>query len=140
MTRGLAHRLRPHGASQDEIRGCRGRRTSMTSVAATPAGYETRVGERGPALRRRGSSVAIARCPSAQNPPILSLRREATSALGSNNERPFRPELEARGALQDSARVIAHRPLDHPPTRIEILVMGAGRNRRARSATMNRWP
>ena len=112
------------GASQDEIEAAARAAHIHDFIAATPAGYETRVGERG--LKLSGGEkqrVAIART-LLKNPPIL-IFDEATSALDSNNERAIQAELEAVG--QDkTVLVIAHR-LSTITDAHEILVMDAGR-------------
>mgnify|MGYP000852484267 FL=1 len=112
------------GASQDEIEAAARAAHIHDFIAATPDGYETRVGERG--LKLSGGEkqrVAIART-LLKNPPIL-IFDEATSALDSNNERAIQAELEAVG--QDkTVLVIAHR-LSTITDAHEILVMDAGR-------------
>ncbi|MEO3692680.1 ABCB family ABC transporter ATP-binding protein/permease [Roseateles paludis] len=112
------------GASQVEIEAAARAAHIHDFIAATPAGYETRVGERG--LKLSGGEkqrVAIART-LLKNPPIL-IFDEATSALDSNNERAIQAELEAVG--QDkTVLVIAHR-LSTVTDAHEILVMDAGR-------------
>ena len=92
-------------------------------IAATPQGYETRVGERG--LKLSGGEkqrVAIART-LLKNPPIL-IFDEATSALDSANERAIQNELRS-AAQGKTSLVIAHR-LSTVVEAHEILVMEAG--------------
>ena len=92
-------------------------------IAATPQGYETRVGERG--LKLSGGEkqrVAIART-LLKNPPIL-IFDEATSALDSANERAIQNELRS-AAQGKTSLVIAHR-LSTVVEAHEILVMDAG--------------
>jgi ATP-binding cassette subfamily B protein len=112
------------GASQDEIEAAARAAHIHDFITATPAGYQTMVGERG--LKLSGGEkqrVAIART-LLKNPPIL-IFDEATSALDSNNERAIQAELEAVG--QDkTVLVIAHR-LSTVTDAHEILVMDAGR-------------
>jgi ATP-binding cassette subfamily B protein len=93
-------------------------------IAATPAGYDTMVGERG--LKLSGGEkqrVAIART-LLKNPPILVFD-EATSALDSANERAIQAELQ-RIAQSKTTLVIAHR-LSTVVDAHEILVMENGR-------------
>ena len=93
-------------------------------ISATPAGYATRVGERG--LKLSGGEkqrVAIART-LLKNPPIL-IFDEATSALDSANERAIQAELQSV-AQNKTTLVIAHR-LSTVVDAHEILVMDAGR-------------
>jgi ATP-binding cassette, subfamily B, heavy metal transporter len=93
-------------------------------IAATPAGYQTMVGERG--LKLSGGEkqrVAIART-LLKNPPIL-IFDEATSALDSANERAIQGELQ-NVAQNKTTLVIAHR-LSTVVDAHEILVMDAGR-------------
>jgi ATP-binding cassette, subfamily B, heavy metal transporter len=93
-------------------------------ITSTPKGYATMVGERG--LKLSGGEkqrVAIART-LLKNPPIL-IFDEATSALGSANERAIQAELQ--GVAQNKTTlVIAHR-LSTVVDAHEILVMDAGR-------------
>ncbi len=92
-------------------------------ICATPAGYETQVGERG--LKLSGGEkqrVAIART-LLKNPPILVLD-EATSALDSANERAIQSELQ-NVANNRTTLVIAHR-LSTVVDAHEILVLEAG--------------
>ena len=93
-------------------------------ISATPAGYQTMVGERG--LKLSGGEkqrVAIART-LLKNPPIL-IFDEATSALDSANERAIQGELQ-NVAQNKTTLVIAHR-LSTVVDAHEILVMDAGR-------------
>jgi ATP-binding cassette, subfamily B, heavy metal transporter len=93
-------------------------------INATPAGYNTMVGERG--LKLSGGEkqrVAIART-LLKNPPIL-IFDEATSALDSANERAIQAELQSV-AQNKTTLVIAHR-LSTVVDAHEILVMDAGR-------------
>jgi ATP-binding cassette, subfamily B, heavy metal transporter len=93
-------------------------------IAATPAGYDTMVGERG--LKLSGGEkqrVAIART-LLKNPPVL-IFDEATSALDSANERAIQAELRAVSQGK-TALVIAHR-LSTVVDAHEIVVMEAGR-------------
>jgi ABC-type transport system involved in Fe-S cluster assembly fused permease/ATPase subunit len=93
-------------------------------IAATPAGYQTMVGERG--LKLSGGEkqrVAIART-LLKNPPIL-IFDEATSALDSANERAIQGELQ-NVAQNKTTLVIAHR-LSTVVDAHKILVMDAGR-------------
>ncbi len=93
-------------------------------ISATPAGYDTMVGERG--LKLSGGEkqrVAIART-LLKNPPIL-IFDEATSALDSANERAIQAELQSV-AQNKTTLVIAHR-LSTVVEAHEILVMDAGR-------------
>ncbi len=93
-------------------------------IEATPAGYDTMVGERG--LKLSGGEkqrVAIART-LLKNPPVL-IFDEATSALDSANERAIQAELQSV-AQNKTTLVIAHR-LSTVVDAHEILVMEAGR-------------
>ena len=111
--RGLQHRLRPHGASQDEIEAAARAAHIHDFIAATPAGYETRVGERGLKLRRREAARGH-RADPAQEPADPDLRR---SHLGARLQQRARHSGRAggRGARQDGA---GHRAPPRPsPTR-----------------------
>ena len=93
-------------------------------ISATPAGYQTMVGERG--LKLSGGEkqrVAIART-LLKNPSIM-IFDEATSALDSANERAIQAELQ-NVAYNKTTLVIAHR-LSTVVDAHEILVMDAGR-------------
>jgi ATP-binding cassette subfamily B protein len=93
-------------------------------ISATPAGYDTLVGERG--LKLSGGEkqrVAIART-LLKNPPIL-IFDEATSALDSRNERAIQAELKS-AAQGKTALVIAHR-LSTVADAHRIVVLEAGR-------------
>jgi ATP-binding cassette subfamily B protein len=93
-------------------------------IAATPLGYQTRVGERG--LKLSGGEkqrVAIART-LLKNPPVV-IFDEATSALDSANERAIQSELRT-AAQNKTTLVIAHR-LSTVVDAHEILVMDGGR-------------
>jgi ATP-binding cassette, subfamily B, heavy metal transporter len=95
------------GASTDEVVAVARAAHIHDFIAATPAGYETMVGERG--LKLSGGEkqrVAIART-LLKNPPIL-IFDEATSALDSANERAIQAEIRA-AAQGKTALVIAHR-------------------------------
>jgi ATP-binding cassette subfamily B protein len=95
------------GATREEIEAAARAAHIHDFVAGTPAGYETRVGERG--LKLSGGEkqrVAIART-LLKNPPVLVFD-EATSALDSANERAIQAELRA-AARGKTALVIAHR-------------------------------
>jgi ABC-type transport system involved in Fe-S cluster assembly fused permease/ATPase subunit len=112
------------GASQEEVEAAARAAHIHGFIAATPLGYDTRVGERG--LKLSGGEkqrVAIART-LLKNPPIL-IFDEATSALDSTNERAIQAELESVG--QDkTVLVIAHR-LSTVVDAHEILVLEQGR-------------
>src|SRR5205814_8326880 len=95
------------GASRGEIEGAARAAHIHEFISATPAGYETMVGERG--LKLSGGEkqrVAIARTP-LKNPPTM-IFDEATSALDSANERAMQAELKGV-ARNKTALVIAHR-------------------------------
>ncbi len=93
-------------------------------VAQLPAGYDSRVGERG--LKLSGGEkqrVAIARA-LLKNPPVL-IFDEATSALDSQTEKAIQGSIEA-AARGRTTLVVAHR-LSTIMDADEILVMAAGR-------------
>lgn len=93
-------------------------------IASLPAGYETRVGERG--LKLSGGEkqrVAIARA-LLKNPPIL-IFDEATSALDSHTEKAIQANLR-EVAQGRTTLIIAHR-LSTIMDADEILVMDGGR-------------
>jgi ATP-binding cassette subfamily B protein len=93
-------------------------------IATLPAGYETKVGERG--LKLSGGEkqrVAIARAV-LKNPRIL-IFDEATSALDSRSEKAIQAELE-RIAQGRTTLVIAHR-LSTVMDADQILVLSHGR-------------
>ena len=92
-------------------------------IVATPAGYDTLVGERG--LKLSGGEkqrVAIART-LLKNPPIM-IFDEATSALDSANERAIQAELTSV-AQNKTTLVVAHR-LSTVVDAHEILVLELG--------------
>ncbi len=111
------------GASAEEVEAVARAAHIHAFIAATPLGYETRVGERG--LKLSGGEkqrVAIART-LLKNPPLL-IFDEATSALDSTNERAIQAELESAG--QDkTVLVIAHR-LSTVVDAHEIIVLEQG--------------
>jgi ATP-binding cassette subfamily B protein len=112
------------GATQAEVEAAARAAHIHDFIAATPKGYETRVGERG--LKLSGGEkqrVAIART-LLKNPPIL-IFDEATSALDSANERAIQAELKS-AARGKTALVIAHR-LSTVVDAHEIIVMEGGR-------------
>jgi len=112
------------GASPAEVEAAARAAHIHAFIAATPLGYDTRVGERG--LKLSGGEkqrVAIART-LLKNPPIL-IFDEATSALDSTNERAIQAELEAVGENK-TVLVIAHR-LSTVVDAHEILVLEQGR-------------
>ncbi|MEG0937480.1 ABCB family ABC transporter ATP-binding protein/permease [Comamonas sp.] len=112
------------GASHEQVAAAAKAARIHDFIAATPQGYETRVGERG--LKLSGGEkqrVAIART-LLKNPPIL-IFDEATSALDSANERAIQNELRS-AAQGKTSLVIAHR-LSTVVEAHEILVMDSGR-------------
>ncbi len=112
------------GASRAQVEEAAASAHIHSFISATPAGYNTMVGERG--LKLSGGEkqrVAIART-LLKNPPIL-IFDEATSALDSANERAIQAELQSV-AQNKTTLVIAHR-LSTVVDAHEILVMDAGR-------------
>ena len=112
------------GATQQEIEAAARAAQLDGFVRSTPAGYETRVGERG--LKLSGGEkqrVAIART-LLKNPPIM-IFDEATSALDSANERAIQAQLDAVGRDR-TVLVIAHR-LSTIVDADQILVLEGGR-------------
>ena len=112
------------GASRAEVEAAARAARIHDFIAATPAGYDTMVGERG--LKLSGGEkqrVAIART-LLKNPPIL-IFDEATSALDSANERAIQAELRS-AAQGKTALVIAHR-LSTVVDAHQIVVMDGGR-------------
>ena len=112
------------GASQAEVEAAAQSARIHDFITSTPAGYATRVGERG--LKLSGGEkqrVAIART-LLKDPPIL-IFDEATSALDSANERAIQAELQT-AARNKTTLLIAHR-LSTVVDAHEILVMDTGR-------------
>ena len=112
------------GAPQAEVEAAARAAHIHDFIVGTPAGYATRVGERG--LKLSGGEkqrVAIARM-LLKDPPIV-IFDEATSALDSANERAIQAELRA-AARGKTALVIAHR-LSTVVEADQILVLEAGR-------------
>ncbi|TBR77216.1 MAG: ABC transporter ATP-binding protein/permease [Burkholderiaceae bacterium] len=112
------------GAGRDVVEAAARAAYIHNFISATPAGYDTMVGERG--LKLSGGEkqrVAIART-LLKNPPVL-IFDEATSALDSANERAIQAELQSV-AQNKTTLVIAHR-LSTVVDAHEILVMEAGR-------------
>ncbi len=112
------------GATLDEVQAAARAAHIHQFISATPAGYNTMVGERG--LKLSGGEkqrVAIART-LLKNPPIL-IFDEATSALDSANERAIQAELRSVSQGK-TALVIAHR-LSTVVDAHEIIVLEAGR-------------
>lgn len=111
-------------ASREEVEAA-ARAAQLTNfVARLPAGFDTRVGERG--LKLSGGEkqrVAIARA-LLKNPAIL-IFDEATSALDSRTEKAIQAQLE-RAAAGRTAIVIAHR-LSTVMDADEIIVLDQGR-------------
>ncbi len=111
------------GATRQEVESAARAARIHDFIAATPAGYDTLVGERG--LKLSGGDtqrVASART-LLKNPPIL-IFDEATSALDSANERAIQAELRS-AAQGKTTLVIAHR-LSTVVDAHEILVMEGG--------------
>jgi ATP-binding cassette, subfamily B, heavy metal transporter len=110
-------------ATREEVEAA-ARAAQLTDfVARLPAGYETRVGERG--LKLSGGEkqrVAIARA-LLKNPAIL-IFDEATSALDSKTEKAIQAQIE-RAASGRTALVIAHR-LSTVMDADEIIVLDQG--------------
>ena len=112
------------GASRAEVEGAAKAAHIHAFIAATPAGYDTMVGERG--LKLSGGEkqrVAIART-LLKDPPVL-IFDEATSALDSANERAIQAELKS-AARGKTALVIAHR-LSTVVDAHRIIVLDGGR-------------
>ena len=111
-------------ATREEVEAA-ARAAQLTDfVARLPAGYDTRVGERG--LKLSGGEkqrVAIARA-LLKNPAIL-IFDEATSALDSKTEKAIQAQIE-RAATGRTAIVIAHR-LSTVMDADEIIVLDQGR-------------
>lgn len=111
-------------AAREEVEAA-ARAAQLTDfVARLPAGYDTRVGERG--LKLSGGEkqrVAIARA-LLKNPAIL-IFDEATSALDSKTEKAIQAQIE-RAATGRTALVIAHR-LSTVMDADEIIVLDQGR-------------
>ena len=111
------------GATREDVHEAAASAHIHAFIQATPAGYDTMVGERG--LKLSGGEkqrVAIART-LLKNPPIM-IFDEATSALDSANERAIQAELQSV-AQNKTTLVIAHR-LSTVVDAHEILVMEAG--------------
>jgi len=111
------------GATREEVVAAAKAARIHDFIMATPAGYETTVGERG--LKLSGGEkqrVAIART-LLKDPPIL-IFDEATSALDSANERAIQAELRS-AARHKTTLLIAHR-LSTVVDAHEILVMEGG--------------
>ena len=128
---------RPGRQPRAKWRRRRARRASTTSSQPRRKGYETMVGERG--LKLSGGEkqrVAIART-LLKNPPIADLRRGHLGArLGQRARDPGRAASSA--AQNKTTLVIAHR-LSTVVDAHEILVLEAGRDRRARHARGSCW-
>ena len=114
---------KPHASRDDVIAAARAAHIH-DFIESLPAGYDTRVGERG--LKLSGGEkqrVAIARA-LLKNPPIL-IFDEATSALDSRTEKAIQAELDL-AAVGRTTLVIAHR-LSTVMNADQILVMDQGR-------------
>ena len=111
-------------ASSDEVYAAARAAQLDGFVALLPAGYDTRVGERG--LKLSGGEkqrVAIARA-LLKNPPIM-IFDEATSALDTKTEQAIQGSVEA-AARGRTTLIIAHR-LSTVMNANQILVMERGR-------------
>lgn len=111
-------------ASREEIEAAVRAAHLDSFIASLPAGYETRVGERG--LKLSGGEkqrVAIARA-LLKNPPIL-IFDEATSALDSRTEKAIQANLR-EVAYGRTTLIVAHR-LSTIMDADEILVLEHGR-------------
>jgi ABC-type transport system involved in Fe-S cluster assembly fused permease/ATPase subunit len=112
------------GATQAEVEAAARGASIHDFIVSLPAGYNTKVGERG--LKLSGGEkqrVAIART-LLKNPPVLILD-EATSALDSRTESDIQSTLEAVSARRTTI-IIAHR-LSTVVQADEIVVLEAGR-------------
>lgn len=112
------------GASMDEVKRAAVAAQAAEFIEALPAGYETRLGERGVTLSGgQRQRLAIARA-ILKNAPILLLD-EATSALDAENELAVQRALE--GVMKNrTSLVIAHR-LATVQKADRILVLDKGR-------------
>lgn len=111
-------------ASREEVEAAASAAQLTDFIGRLPAGFETRVGERG--LKLSGGEkqrVAIARA-LLKNPAIL-IFDEATSALDSQTEKAIQAQIE-RAATGRTALVIAHR-LSTVMNADEIIVLDQGR-------------
>lgn len=111
-------------ASREEVEAAAQAAQLTDFISRLPAGYDTRVGERG--LKLSGGEkqrVAIARA-LLKNPAIL-IFDEATSALDSRTEKAIQAQIE-RAAAGRTAIVIAHR-LSTIMDADEIIVLDQGR-------------